>query len=167
VVGGAFHKETAKMGGWRHPDIELRPEAATLKVLVVDDHEANRRIMNILFTEFGCRPVLAACGEEAVDYAAAEAFDLIVMDLNMPGIDGDETTQLIRADGASKDAFVVRWTTEFVRFGPGLYDSAAPKPMTLPALEEMIYEACRRAADRSGHRDQEAPGPEHSAKRHP
>lgn len=153
------------MSGWRRPDIEFRSEAAALKILVVDDHEANRRIMNILLTEFGCRPVLAACGEEAVDDAAAVAFDLIVMDLNMPGIDGDEATQLIRADGASKDAFIVRWTTEFVRFGPGLYDGAAPKPMTVPALEEMIYEACRRAADRSGHRDQPAETPDHAAKR--
>jgi DNA-binding NtrC family response regulator len=155
------------MGGWRHPDIEFRPEAATLKVLVVDDHEANRRIMNILLTECGCRPVLAACGEEAVDFAAAEAFDLIVMDLNMPGIDGDEATQLIRAEGASKDAFIVRWTTELVRFGPGLYDSQAPKPMTFPALGEMIYEACRRAADRCGHRDTQAPAQESAAKRQP
>ncbi|MEJ0066724.1 MAG: hypothetical protein WDM85_15990 [Caulobacteraceae bacterium] len=44
----------------------------------------------------------------------------------MPGIDGDEATRAIRAEGVSKDAFVVRWTTEVVRFGPGLYDTAAP-----------------------------------------
>jgi len=141
------------MGGLRHPDIEPQPEAAALMVLVVDDHETNLRLMNILLTEFGCRPVLAACGEEAVDYAEAQAFDLIVMDLNMPGMDGDEATRLIRENGASKDAFVVRWTTEFVRFGPGLYDSAAPKPMTVPALADILSEAVRRA--------------EHSAKRQP
>jgi CheY-like chemotaxis protein len=133
------------MGGPRHPDIEPRPGAADLKVLVVDDHEANRRIMHLLLTEFGCRPVLAACGEEAVDYAAEQAFDLIIMDVNMPGIDGDEAARAIRADGASKDAFVVRWTTEVGRFGPGLYDSAAPKPMTVPALAELLAEAYRRA----------------------
>src|SRR5271169_1862223 len=99
------------MSGARHPDIEPRPEAADLKVLVVDDHETNRRIMHILLTELGCRPVLAACGEEAVDYAAEQPFDLIIMDVNMPGID----------------------------------DSAAPKPMTVPALAAILSEAYRRA----------------------
>jgi DNA-binding response OmpR family regulator len=153
------------MGGARHPDIEPRPEAADLKVLVVDDHESNRRIMHILLTEFGCRPVLAACGEEAVEYAAEQAFDLIVMDLNMPGIDGDETTRLIRADGASKDAFIVRWTTEIVRFAPGLYDSAAPKPMTAPALAGILSEAYRRAVGPSSGRSARATS-EQASKRH-
>jgi len=155
------------MGGSRHPDSWPQPEAAALKVLVVDDHEANLRIMNILLTEFGCRPVLAGCGEEAVDYAEAQAFDLIVMDLNMPGMDGDETTRLIRANGASKAAFVVRWTTEFVRFGPGLYDSAAPKPMTVTALGDLISEALRRAANRAEPRDAGATSPESSASHRP
>jgi CheY-like chemotaxis protein len=153
------------MGGPRHPRIEPRPEAADLKVLVVDDHEANRRIMHILLAELGCRPVLAACGEEAVDYAAEEAFDLIVMDVNMPGIDGDEATRAIRAQGASKDAFVVRWTTEVVRFGPGLYDSVAPKPMTVPALAAILSEAYRRAVGPSDGRGARARS-EQAAKRH-
>ena len=154
------------MGGARHPDREPRPEAADLKVLVVDDHEANRRIMHILLTELGCRPALAACGEEAVEYAAEQAFDLIVMDVNMPGIDGDEATRAIRADGASKDAFVVRWTTEVVRFGPGLYDSVAPKPMTAPALAEILSAAYRRAVGPSTGRSRGAQASDHSAKRH-
>jgi CheY-like chemotaxis protein len=152
------------MSGPRHPDIEPRPGAADLKVLVVDDHEANRRIMHLLLTELGCRPVLASCGEEAVDLAAEQAFDLIVMDVNMPGIDGDETTRTIRAGGASKDAFVVRWTTEVGRFGIGLYDSAAPKPMTVPALAELLAEAYRRAVGPSAGRSASA-SPEQAAKR--
>lgn len=152
------------MSGARHPGIEPRPGAADLKVLVVDDHEANRRIMHLLLTELGCRPVLASCGEEAVELAAEQAFDLVIMDVNMPGIDGDEATRAIRADGASKDAFVVRWTTEVVRFGPGLYDSAAPKPMTVPALADILSEAYRRAVGPSAGRSARASS-EQAAKR--
>ncbi len=153
------------MSGTRRPDIEPRPEAADLKVLVVDDHEANRRIMHMLLAEFGCRPVLAACGEEAVDFATEQAFDLIVMDVNMPGIDGDEATRAIRAEGVSKDAFVVRWTTEVVRFGPGLYDTAAPKPITAAALAEILSEAYRRAVGPSVGRSARATS-DQAAKRH-
>ncbi len=139
------------MGGTRHPYREPRPEVENLLVMVVDDHDANRRIMQYLLTEFGCRPVLASCGEEALEHAAAQPFDLILMDLHMPGIDGDETTRLIRAEGASKGAYILRWTTDVaVRFEPGLYDGEAPKSMSLPELSGMIREACRRAARRSG-----------------
>lgn len=139
------------MGGTRHPYSEPRSEVENLLVMVVDDHDANRRIMQYLLTGFGCRPVLAACGEEAVEHAAAQPFDLILMDLHMPGIDGDETTRLIRAEGASRGAYILRWTTDVaVRFEPGLYDGEAPKSMSLPELSGMIREACRRASRRSG-----------------
>jgi len=127
----------------RHSDIE--PLAERLKVLVVDDHELNRRVMNLLLVEFGCGATFAACGDEGVELAAMQRFDLIFMDLNMPGLDGDEATRLIRAAGASKATFIVRWTTEAsLRLDPGLYDGHAPKPIQLPALAQILIEAARR-----------------------
>ena len=69
-------------------DMNLGRGRLPVKVLVVDDHEANRRIMHLLLTEAGCRPVLASCGEEAVNVAAQAGVDLIVMDVDVPGIDG-------------------------------------------------------------------------------
>jgi CheY-like chemotaxis protein len=129
----------------RHSDIE--PLAEQLRVLVVDDHELNRRVMQMLLVEFGCGATFAACGDEGVELAAAERFDLIFMDLNMPGLDGDEATRLIRAAGASRSTFIVRWTTEAsLRLDPGLYDGQAPKPIQLPALAQVIDEAARRRA---------------------
>ena len=127
----------------RHNDIE--PLAEQLRVLVVDDHELNRRVMRILLAEFGCGATFAACGDEGVELAAIQRFDLIFMDLNMPGLDGDEATGLIRAAGASRSTFIVRWTTEAsLRLDPGLYDGHAPKPIQLPALVQIITEAARR-----------------------
>jgi CheY-like chemotaxis protein len=131
----------------RHIEIERRCDAPVLKALVVDDQEINRRVMSILLQEFGCVATLAACGEEAIDYAGAGGFDVIFMDLNMPGPDGDATTRRIRADGASKAAFIVRWTTELVSWlDVGLYDDQVTKPITLPALARVVGEARWRAS---------------------
>jgi CheY-like chemotaxis protein len=137
------------MTALRYPGIELEPDAVDLKVLVVDDQELNRRVMNILLKEFGCCATLAASGEEAVELAAATRFDVIFMDLNMPSMDGDEAVRLIRAAGASRLEFVVRWTTEAALWlDPGLYDAQAPKPINVPALALVVGEAIRRRSNK-------------------
>jgi CheY-like chemotaxis protein len=131
----------------RYIDVQPRCDAPALKALVVDDQELNRRVMNLLLQELGCSATLAACGEEAVEFAGAATFDVIFMDLNMPGLDGDATTRRIRAAGASRAAYIVRWTTELVSWlDAGLYDSEAAKPITLPALGRVIAEVRWRAS---------------------
>jgi two-component system, sensor histidine kinase len=129
----------------RYRETERPPLTERLEVLVVDDHELNRRVMKLLLHEFDCHASFAACGDEGIDQAATQAFDLILMDLNMPGIDGDEATRSIRAAGASRGAFIVRWTTEAsIRLDPALYDAQAPKPIQFPALAQIIDDAARR-----------------------
>lgn len=131
----------------RHFEIDRRSDAPVLKALVVDDQALNRRVMSILLQEFGCVATLAESGEEAVEYAAAGGFDVVFMDLNMPGLDGDATTRRIRAGGASKAAFIVRWTTELVSWlDVGLYDDQVTKPITLPALARVVGEVRWRAS---------------------
>jgi CheY-like chemotaxis protein len=131
----------------RHFESQRRCDAPALRALVVDDQELNRRVMNLLLQEFGCSATLAACGEEAVEFAGGAAFDVIFMDLNMPGLDGDATTRRIRAAGASRSAYIVRWTTELVSWlDCGLYDDHAPKPITLVGLGRVIAEVRWRAS---------------------
>jgi two-component system, cell cycle response regulator DivK len=68
------------------------------RILVIEDQEDNRRIVRDLFTSVGYEIIEAVNGEEGVTAAAAHVPDLILMDIQLPGIDGYETTRQIKAN---------------------------------------------------------------------
>ncbi|MFA4891840.1 ATP-binding protein [Brevundimonas sp.] len=71
--------------------------AVTPRVLVVDDHPVNREVARIMLEAFGCDVIEVCDGRQAVDAVAAQLFDLVLMDVRMPIMDGLEATRLIRA----------------------------------------------------------------------
>ena len=86
------------------------PEADELQVLVVDDNQLNRMLMRELTVKFGGDPILAENGEEALACAADAVFDIILMDIQMPGIDGIEATRRIREAGVNARTPIVALT---------------------------------------------------------
>jgi two-component system cell cycle response regulator DivK len=70
------------------------------RILVVEDHEDNRQILRDLLDSAGLEMIEAHDGEAAVRMAASERPDLILMDIQLPAMDGYEATRTIRRDPA-------------------------------------------------------------------
>jgi signal transduction histidine kinase/DNA-binding response OmpR family regulator len=71
-----------------------------LRVLLVEDNLVNQHYASILLRRQGCLITTAANGREALDKLAAEPFDLVLMDVQMPEMDGVKATRIIRNDPA-------------------------------------------------------------------
>ncbi|MGO4910626.1 ATP-binding protein [Pseudorhodobacter sp. W20_MBD10_FR17] len=84
-----------------------------LKCLVVDDNIVNLSLTAQTIRKMGCNVQMASSGLDAVDLCAETAFDIIFMDINMPGgVSGTEATAMIRAAGCCSNAVVVALTAD-------------------------------------------------------
>ncbi|RZJ45233.1 MAG: response regulator [Brevundimonas sp.] len=73
-------------------------EVGALSILAAEDHEANRRLLKMLLEQFGARVTLVENGAEAVHAARAGGFDLVLMDVMMPVMDGVQALTALRAE---------------------------------------------------------------------
>lgn len=84
-----------------------------LHVLIVDDHPANRDLLRIMLQAADCETTEAADGRQALDAVGAGRFDLVLMDVRMPVMDGLDATRAIRAlEGAARDLPILAVTAE-------------------------------------------------------
>jgi len=80
-------------------EVDQEEQDRPLSVLVVDDHEINRRAVELILAPLGCEIATAADGLAALRLCEVRAFDVIFMDVRMPELDGRETTRRLRAGG--------------------------------------------------------------------
>jgi len=81
------------------------------RILVVEDQEDNRRILRDLLTSVGYEIIEAVTGEEGVTMAGIQTPDLILMDIQLPGLDGYEATRRIKANPALRQIPIIAVTS--------------------------------------------------------
>ena len=123
----------------------------TLRVLAAEDHPANRKLLTLLFQAFGLDLVLVENGQEAVQAVAAERFDLVLMDVMMPVMDGVEALSAIRADEAAtgRPRLPIHMLTanvfdeDVARYMAAGADGVLRKPIEPSALQAVLLGASR------------------------
>lgn len=68
------------------------------RILVIDDHPDNQKLMSYLLEKSGFDVVLASSGEEGLQLAQQQVFDLVLCDIRLPGIDGYEVARQLKSD---------------------------------------------------------------------
>jgi CheY-like chemotaxis protein len=79
-------------------------------ILIVDDNPTNMKLISFLLAKKGYQVQSAASGEEALQVLKTFRPVLILMDMQMPGIDGFELTRRLKADSATRDITIVAVT---------------------------------------------------------
>ena len=151
IAGSTFHF-TARLAVVSHaivaPQAALsaaRPSRASLKVLLAEDNRVNQMVAKRLLERWGHKVVVAATGREAVAAQAKQKFDLILMDVQMPDMNGFEATAAIRAaQGRSRDSTPIIAMTAHAMKGDrercltGGMDGYVSKPIDPAVLLDVI-----------------------------
>jgi signal transduction histidine kinase/ActR/RegA family two-component response regulator len=128
------------------PGVPARALAATqrLRLLVAEDNEVNREVLAAMIDGLGQEAHFAQDGREALDAAASQDFDLVLMDLHMPGMDGIEAARAIRAlEGGRSRVPIAALTADAFddtreRCMAAGMDAFLPKPVSVEALARLI-----------------------------
>jgi len=101
-MGGRFRFDKEQIDEW------LRHKSTAKKgVLVIDDEEIIRQLFKETLEASGCHVITAKSGAEAVALVKSSSFDLIFMDLKMPGMDGAQTFRRIRRINKSVPVVII------------------------------------------------------------
>ncbi|WP_445399519.1 ATP-binding protein [Zobellella sp. An-6] len=121
------------------------PPLPSLSLLLVEDVAINQEIIGALLEQHGHLVCLAASGEQALSLTAQQAFDLILMDMHLPGMDGLESRRRIQEQpqGLNRDTPVVALTASVTPGDIGRYLAAGikavvAKPVQWPRLHQAM-----------------------------
>ncbi|MBF0482176.1 MAG: response regulator [Desulfovibrionaceae bacterium] len=142
---GLTARIAAILAGARAEDAARAP-APGLTVLIADDNKVNLMLAEWTLTHAGHETATARCGEEAVALAQARRFDLILMDIQMPDIDGPQASRRIRTGsgpcaGAPILALTGHTCEELDRLGEDIFDGYIQKPFELAEFDRAAAKA--------------------------
>jgi two-component system cell cycle response regulator DivK len=116
-------------------------------ILVVEDNEKNMKLFRDVLRASGYRTLEASTGEDALELAMSEVPTLVLMDVQLPGIDGVETLARLRNDGRTASIPVLALTAqamqgdreELLKAG---FDGYLSKPVDIIELLRIVAEEC-------------------------
>jgi two-component system cell cycle response regulator DivK len=116
-------------------------------VLVVEDNDKNMKLFRDVLQATGYRAVEATTGADAVELAIAQAPALVLMDVQLPGMDGIETLARLRGDERTASIPVVALTAQSMhgdreRFLEAGFDGYLSKPVDIAELLRTVEESC-------------------------
>jgi len=119
---------------------------ASRRILVVDDNAINRRLAMAFVKRLGFVTEEVEDGASALAKLASSPFDVVFLDISMPGMSGEEVLARLRADPRFSGLHVIAYTahameTERQRYLSGGFDCVITKPITIAALQEAVGHA--------------------------
>jgi two-component system cell cycle response regulator DivK len=117
------------------------------QVLVVEDNEKNMKLVRDVLQATGYRTLEASSGEDAIALARAHRPDLVLMDVQLPGMDGVEALGRLRADERTAAIPVLALTAQAMegdreRFLAAGFDGYLPKPVNIAELIGTVGRYC-------------------------
>jgi CheY-like chemotaxis protein len=113
------------------------------KILIVEDNENNRRLLTDILIFHGYETTVAADGREGVALARELMPDLILMDIQMPGLDGVSATRILKEDPATSNLKIIALTSFAMRgdqekFMASGFDGYLGKPINTRELPDLV-----------------------------
>jgi CheY-like chemotaxis protein len=131
-VTSAMKKETSQL------DLAA---LSKLSILVVEDNKVNQMVIIAMLKSLKVTANIVGSGEEALDDLKTHQYDVILMDINLPGIDGVETTQNIKA--LNIKSYILALTADVYRTSEDkkLFNNFLTKPILLDDLKDALLQA--------------------------
>ena len=123
----------------------------SLRILVVEDNPVNQKLLSLMLRQFGYLSDIAPNGKDGLDLYAKNEYDLILMDIQMPIMDGFETTAIIRTEERETGNHIpIIAVTAHVMPGyrerclAGGMDNYLAKPFKMQDLKDIITETLQQ-----------------------
>jgi len=138
------------------PEDEAPLDVSGLRILVVDDIDVNRDLLELQLGTFGCSAIKVGGGDEALATMEEHQFDLVLLDCQMPDMDGYEVARQVRARWPRREVRIVAVTAhaqpdERSKCISSGMDDYVPKPLAINVLARVLRDSLPKSME---------PGPE-------